>query len=68
VFRDKHFEVRVQKDPPSMDELLKEPMSIERKIEIVKEVGYFGARMYIFCKIVDTCSTLIVNAAWKGIK
>lgn len=67
MFSNKHFEVRVQKDPPSLDQMLKEPMPVEQKIQIVKELGMFAAGLYTFCKVVDTCLNVAGHAAVKVI-
>lgn len=68
MFRNKQVTLKVEKSPKDPMDVLDEPMPIEKKIEIAKEVATFGAGIYAFCKIVDTCSVLIINAAARGIR
>jgi hypothetical protein len=68
VFRNKQVTLKLEKSPKDPMDVLDEPMPIEEKVQIVKDFVLFGAGLYTFKVVVDTCATLVINAAWKGIK
>lgn len=66
--RNRHVVLSLEKSPKSVEDQLKEPMPVEQKVEIAKDLIFFAGMMYTFKVIVDTCSTVVINAAWKGAK
>jgi hypothetical protein len=60
MFKKRQVVLSLEKDPPSVEDILKESIPIERKIEITKDVMSFGAGLYIFCRVIDTCGKIAV--------